>query len=136
MYALTRLMLIEDISGMAKYSTLVAVNIVVLTSLNYLTDSSHLQKPRNLSAGDHMKNFVSKVLSSMLSMFVRVEFAGDSMVESNYKLSYTVVYQVFQLMMNSFCFFLYSGLDGQDDTSAWVFWILIPWTISVLLEVR
>merc|ERR1711923_451708 len=60
-YALTRLMLIEDISGMAKYSTLVAVNIVVLTSLNYLTDSSHLQKPRNLSAGDLVKNFVSKV---------------------------------------------------------------------------
>ena len=129
-------MLIEDISGMAKYSTLVAVHIVVLTSLNYLTDSSHLQKQRNLSAGDHMMNFGSKVLSSMLSMFVRVEFAGDSMVESNYKLNYTVVYQLFQLMMNSFCFFLYSGLDGQEDTSVWVFWILIPWTFSVLLEVN
>ena len=51
-YALIQLMLIEEINGLTKYSSLAAIHIIILTFFNYLTDSSHLQNNITMSKGD------------------------------------------------------------------------------------
>ena len=136
-YAMKALIAIEY-EGAPKYATYYVIQVVFLTFINYLTDSSSIQENRKLSNVKKVLNIFCKLISSMLSGFVKIDFKYDSVNHSNYKLTSTAGYQIFQLVSNSACIMInysiskHSGKEFQN----WFLWIFLPWILSNSIEVN